>query len=107
MVRMPEKLLDESANTAFATSNAGDAVRGISISAVHIVRPGASGPLSDIPAGHRRSVVRGGVEPPTFRFSGVADTQFTTHLPWPEGVRRALTAGVGCRRCRQRCRHGP
>jgi hypothetical protein len=36
----------------------------------NIERPERPGPLNDVPAGHRRRVVRGGVEPPTFRFSG-------------------------------------
>ena len=40
------------------------------MSAVHIERTGHSGPLSDVSTGQRRNVVRGGVEPPTFRFSG-------------------------------------
>ena len=39
------------------------------MSAVHIERTGHPGPLSDVSTGQRRSVVRGGVEPPTFRFS--------------------------------------
>jgi hypothetical protein len=37
---------------------------------VHIERTEHPGPLSDVSADQRRSVVRGGVEPPTFRFSG-------------------------------------
>src|SRR5262249_43267943 len=49
-------------------------------------------------------VVRGGVEPPTFRFSGVADIQVGACLRSVDGCRCASMAGVGCRRCRQRCR---
>ena len=43
---------------------------GSSISAVHFERTEHPGPLSDVSADQRRCVVRGGVEPPTFRFSG-------------------------------------
>src|SRR5215469_14874659 len=49
-------------------------------------------------------VVRGGVEPPTFRFSGVADIQVGACHRSVDGCRCASMAGVGCRRCRQRCR---
>ena len=45
-------------------------MQGSSISAVHIERTDHPGPLSDVPAGQRGCVVKGGVEPPTFRFSG-------------------------------------
>ena len=53
----------------------------------------------------RNRMVRGEVEPPTFRFSGVADTQVPERLPCLGGDCRMLVEGIGCRRCRQRCRH--
>jgi hypothetical protein len=49
-------------------------------------------------------VVRGGVEPPTFRFSGVADIQVGACHRSVDGCRCTSMVGVGCRRCRQRCR---
>ena len=43
---------------------------GSSISAVHFERTAHRVPLGGVSADQRRCVVRGGVEPPTFRFSG-------------------------------------
>jgi hypothetical protein len=49
-------------------------------------------------------VVRGGVEPPTFRFSGVAEAQIRGRCCSVDGCRRVPMVGAGCRRCRHRCR---
>jgi hypothetical protein len=51
-----------------------------------------------------KRVVRGGVEPPTFRFSGVADTQIQGRCHSVADCRRVPMVGAGCRRCRHRCR---
>src|ERR1700756_4915084 len=48
----------------------GDAVQGISLSAVLIERTVHPVPQGGVSADQRGCVVRGGVEPPTFRFSG-------------------------------------
>jgi hypothetical protein len=48
-------------------------------------------------------VGRGGVEPPTFRFSGVTSTLFTALVPRSDGGRRAPTVAAGCCRCCHRC----
>src|SRR6516165_3484046 len=50
-----------------------------------------------------RVVVRGGVEPPTFRFSGVAYAQLTPHHASAAGCRRSLLLAVGCCCCCHRC----
>ena len=49
-------------------------------------------------------MVRGGVEPPTFRFSGVADTHIHEDCRSVGGCRRMSLVVAGCRRCRHRCR---
>jgi hypothetical protein len=51
-------------------------------------------------------VVRGRVEPPTFRFSGVAIVHLALADLGLTSARRFLTYGVGGRRCRQGCRRG-
>ena len=56
--------------------------------------------------GCSRVVVRGRVELPTFRFSGVAVAHLAPLGLGLESARRFLTYGVGGRRCRQGCRHG-
>ena len=45
-------------------------IRGSPISVVHFERTAHPGPLGGVSADQRQNVVRGGVEPPTFRFSG-------------------------------------
>jgi hypothetical protein len=52
-------------------------------------------------------VVRGGVEPPTFRFSGVADGQVVRCCQRVDDCRGVPMAGVGSQRCRHRCRQIP
>jgi len=53
---------------------------------------------------HRSGVViRGGVEPPTFRFSGVAYAKLTPHHASAAGCRRSFLLAVGCRCCCHRC----
>jgi hypothetical protein len=49
-------------------------------------------------------MVRGGVEPPTFRFSGVADGQVLGCCQRVDGCRGEPVVVVGGRRCRHRCR---
>gem|GEM_PF-6373067 len=46
-------------------------------------------------------MITGGVEPPTFRFSGVAITLVLPRPRWMGGGCRASAVGIGCRRCRQ------
>ena len=83
MLRMTEKRLDNPPNTALATnhlgcqsrslvatSNAGGAVQGISISAVRIERTAHPVPRGGVSADQRRYVVRDRIELSTFRFSG-------------------------------------
>jgi hypothetical protein len=53
----------------------------------------------------RVTVVRGGVEPPTFRFSGVAVPHVGRRRAWLDGARSAATGAVDCRCCRHHCRH--
>jgi hypothetical protein len=53
-----------------AASDAGRTIQGSSVSAVRSERSAHRGSAGYISAGQRCCVVRGGVEPPTFRFSG-------------------------------------
>jgi hypothetical protein len=61
-------------------------------------------PTSDYWPGVTKPVVRGRVELPTFRFSGVADAQLRGRCGSVDGCRRVPLVGAGCRRCRHRCR---
>jgi hypothetical protein len=61
-------------------------------------------PTSDYWPGVTKPVVRGRVELPTFRFSGVADVQLRGRCGSVDGCRRVPLVAAGCRRCRHRCR---
>jgi hypothetical protein len=53
------------------------------------------------------AVGRGGVEPPTFRFSGVTSALFAVSVPRSDGGRRVSTCvGGGCRCCHRCCQPG-
>jgi hypothetical protein len=61
-----------------ATSEVGRTVRGSSVSAVRTERTAHQVPSGRVSADQRGFVVRGRVEPPTFRFSGTVTSQVTT-----------------------------
>ena len=50
-----------------------------------------------------QGVVKGGVEPPTFRFSGAAYAKLTPNHASAAGCRRSFLLAVGCRCCCHRC----
>ena len=70
-------------------------MRGSSISAVRFEQSAHHGSVWCVSAGQRVCVVRGGVEPPTFRFSGAIER--SRHVASRSLIRRlaALTVGRG------------
>ena len=52
-----------------------------------------------------KAMVRGGIEPPTFRFSGVVAAQLAPHHASAPGRRRSVLLAVGCCCCCHRCCH--
>ncbi len=94
-----ERLLE----AAFRVEDQSEAVLSSALSSEQQKRPGAinaSGLLCS-----SGMVVRGRVELPTFRFSGVAIALLLLDEPRLEGARRRRVCATGGGRCRQRCRH--